>query len=91
MSARFLVTLMLGTGMAIAASCCSAATTAGQSDGAPPATGSMYNGNNASPPNLASDDAHVDVGANQEGPELGTPVGDAKGGGSETAREGGGG
>jgi hypothetical protein len=89
MSHEFLATLALAAGL-IAVAPSSASMTAGQLDGAPAATGSMYNGNNAQPPNLG-DDTRIATGANQEGSQSHTPAGDDKGGNSRAPRAGGGG
>jgi hypothetical protein len=77
MSHEFLATLALAAGL-IAVAPRSASMTAGQSDGAPAATGSMDNGNSAQPPNLG-DDTRVAAGANQAGSQSHTPAGDDSG------------
>lgn len=90
MSGDSLTILALGAGLVFAAPQSLAIAAAPVNDG-PPVTGSMYNGNNAQPPDLAEHDARVATGANQAGPEMKTPAGDNKGGTSGTARAGGGG
>jgi hypothetical protein len=84
-------TLALGVGMIIAASYGPPAMAAGLANGAPSVTGSMYNGNNAQPPDLTVHEVRVEAGVNQAGPELQTPTGDNKGGASGTAPAGSGG
>jgi hypothetical protein len=89
MSGSFFLALTLGGAIALAApSCCLAQ---GQPDGGPKATGSMYNGNNVQPPDLTANDPRLTIGENNPEQERQTPVGDAKGGDSDTARAGGGG
>ena len=87
---RCLLVLALGSGM-ISAATFTSANAATQSTGGPQSTGSMYNGNNVRPPDMAAHDTHVEVGANAAGPDLATPKTDNSGGNSDTAREGGGG
>lgn len=89
MSARCLLVLALGAGMIFAAPF-NSANAATQSTSGPRSTGSMYNGNNAQPPDLAAHDTHVEVGANAAGPDLSASQSD-NGKNSDTAREGGGG
>jgi hypothetical protein len=87
---RFLLAFGLAIGLAITAFHGSAGA-AGQPNGVPKVTGSMYNGNNAQPPDLAAHDTNLAAGTDQNRPEVQTPVGDNKGGASDNAREGGGG
>jgi hypothetical protein len=87
---RFLLKLVLAIGLALGGFHGSAARAAGQPNGAPKVTGSMYYGNNAQPPDLARD-TNLAAGTDQNSPEVQTPPGDNKGGASDTAREGGGG
>jgi hypothetical protein len=91
MPGRFLLTAGLGIVLASGAFHGSAARAAGQPTGAPRITGSMYNGNNAQPPDLAAHDSNFAAGANQDSPEPQTSGGDNMGGTSDTARAGGGG
>jgi hypothetical protein len=88
MSHEFLATLALAAGL-IAVAPRSASMTAGQSDGAPAATGSMYNGNNTQRPNLG-DDTRVAAGAKQAGSQSHMPVGDDNGSKFGAPRAGGG-
>jgi hypothetical protein len=81
--------MALGAGMIFAATLTSA-NAATQSTGGPRPTGSMYNGNNAQPPDMATHDTHVELGSNAAGPDLAAPQPD-NGRNSDTAREGGGG
>ena len=59
MAGRYLLILALGAGMTVAASC--SAIAAQPSNGSPAVTGSMYNGNNAQPPDMAAHEARSDT------------------------------